>query len=54
MLSFLNNTALGSSSAPKIQAISLGNSDFGKGNFSPQQAIKDGLLDGELKDHIGV
>ena len=53
MTSLLSSTVLGSGN-PKIQAMSFGNSDFGKGGFSPQQAIKDGVLDGDIAQHIGV
>jgi len=52
--SLLSSTALGSASAPKIQAMSFANSDFGAGNFSPQQAIKDGILNGTIKQHVGA
>jgi len=51
--SLLNSTSLSSASAPKIQAMSFGNSDFGAGNFSPQQAIKDGLLGGDIGGFVG-
>ena len=38
----------------KVQALALAGSDFGKGGFSPQQAIKDGLLDTFAGQFIGV
>jgi hypothetical protein len=52
--SLLSSTSLGSSFGPMIQALSFGNSDFGAGNFSPEQAIMDGIFDCNIGNHIGV
>jgi len=53
--SLLKNTPLGDKGAPKIQALAFGHSDFGSGKtFSPEDAFADGLLDGDIGEHIGV